>query len=484
MFFSYFTLFVALSVSAIAAWYSIIGLTAIFAAAVVPIIIMGAALEVSKITATVWLHQYWDQARWLMKLYLASAVIILMIITSMGIFGFLSRAHIEQNAPIGDSVAQMEIIDERIAIEQEVIEQYRRDLAILNQQIERFSELGAVTRGVNTRAAQQEERQAIFDRIEQSQQTITDLRQQRAPFAADVRKIETEVGPIKYIAALIYGDNPDQNLLEKAVRWVIILLVVVFDPLAIMLVLAGVESIKWNREQRRNAAEPVPAYEPDDGALTDEQLAEIQEAVDSLKESSEPQSILEQHPYLSQPFTHFKNLKPMVAPAASKLVDDESMFEELPEDDIDKIDDTDDEDCPHVKAAMREWKQQHPGQTVKHQRELLEQGRIDQLPWMSYIEAVPDVNTTTRQHLGTAFPIQATKGDTFIKLDSRPTRTYKFNGAKWIEVDKSTSDLYTYNKIYIDWLIEKLSVGEYDPELLTDTEQEQIAERIKQTKGT
>jgi hypothetical protein len=479
MFFSYFTLFVALSISAIAAWYSIIGLTAIFAAAVVPIIIMGAALEVAKITATVWLHQYWNQARWLMRLYLTSAVIILMIITSMGIFGFLSRAHIEQSAPIGDSMAQIEIIDERIAIEQEVIEQYRRDLTILNQQIERFSELGAVTRGVNARAAQQEERQAIFDRIESSQQTITDLRQQRAPFAADVRKIETEVGPIKYIAALIYGDNPDQNLLEKAVRWVIILLVVVFDPLAIMLVLAGVESIKWNREKRRTAA--PPAYQPDDGALTDEQLEEIKAAVDSFNESKESRSILEKHPYLSQPFANFENLKPMVAPAASMLVDDESMFEELPEDDVDEIDD--DDNCPHVKAAMREWKQQHPGQTVKYQRELLEQGRIDQLPWIAYIEAVPDVGVVTQQHLGTVFPVQANKGDTFIRLDSQPTRTYKFNGAKWIEVDKLSSDLYTYDTAYIDWLIEQLSAGLYDPELLTDTEQEQITERIKQTKG-
>ena len=483
MFFSYFTLFVALSISAIAAWYSIIGLTAIFAAAVIPIIIMGGALEVAKITATVWLHQYWNQARWLMKLYLTAAVIILMIITSMGIFGFLSRAHIEQNAPIGDSVAQMEIIDERIAIEQEVIEQYRRDLAILNQQIERFSELGAVTRGVNARAAQQEERQAIFDRIEQSQQTITDLRQQRAPFAADVRKIETEVGPIKYIAALIYGDNPDQNLLEKAVRWVIILLVVVFDPLAIMLVLAGVESIKWNREQRRIAA--PPAYQPDDGALTDEQLEEIQAAVNSLNKSDEPRSILEQHPYLTQPFANFENLKPMVAPAPEPAVlfDDEQLFEELPEDDVDEIDNADDEECPHVKAAMREWKQQHPGQTVKYQRELLEQGRIDQLPWIAYIEAVPDVGIATQQHLGTVFPAKANKGDTFIRLDSQPTRTYKFNGAKWIEVDKLSSDLYTYDTAYIDWLIEQLSAGLYDPELLTDTEQEQIAERIKQTKG-
>jgi len=438
MFFSYFTLFVALSISAIAAWYSIIGLTAIFAAAVIPIIIMGGALEVAKITATVWLHQYWNQARWLMKLYLTAAVIILMIITSMGIFGFLSRAHIEQSAPIGDSVAQIEIIDERIAIEQEVIEQYRRDLTILNQQIERFSELGAVTRGVNARAAQQEERQAIFDRIESSQQTITDLRQQRAPFAADVRKIETEVGPIKYIAALIYGDNPDQNLLEKAVRWVIILLVVVFDPLAIMLVLAGVESIKWNREQRRIAAEPAPAYEQDDGALTDEQLEEIEAAVDSLKESSEPESVLEQHPYLSKPFVHFKNLKPMVAPGTEPpteqvLVDREEFFEDLPEE---------------------------PGANP------LEGKRIAD---------------TTYGHL---FPDAPTKGDLHVRTDFVPTRLYKYIGTRWIEIYKNTTDSYAYNNAYIDFLIENIEQGHYDPELLTDSEREQISTRLGNTNDT
>jgi hypothetical protein len=460
MFFSYFTLFVALTLSSIAAWYSIVGLTAIFAAAVVPVIIMGGALEVAKITATVWLHQYWDQARWLMRLYLTSSVIILMIITSMGIFGFLSRAHIEQNAPIGDSMAQMEIIDERIVIEQEIVEQYRRDLTILNQQIERFSELGAVTRGVNARAAQQKERQAIFDRIEQSQQTITDLRQQRAPFAADVRKIETEVGPIKYIAALIYGDNPDQNLLEKAVRWVIILLVVVFDPLAIMLVLAGVESIKWNRQHHRPRHTPPG---PDHEHPPSQQIE--QPPLQALSEDS--QSILEKHPYLTKPFAHFKNLQPMVGNTSNTPQQEEEETEEN----------------PHVKAAMREWKQHHPGQTVKHQRDLLAQGSIDQLPWLAYVEAVPDATTTAQQYLGTEFPSSAKKGDTFVKLDSRPSKFYKFNGTKWIEVDKLKSDLYTYNTVYIDWLIEKLSAGEYDPDLLTDSEQEQITERIKQNKG-
>jgi hypothetical protein len=466
MFFSYFTLFVALSVSAIAAWYSIIGLTAIFAAAVIPIIIMGGALEVAKITATVWLHQYWDRARWLMKLYLVSAVIILMIITSMGIFGFLSRAHIEQSAPIGDSVAQIEIIDERIAIEQEVIEQYRRDLTILNQQIERFSELGAVTRGVNARAAQQEERQAIFDRIESSQQTITDLRQQRAPFAADVRKIETEVGPIKYIAALIYGDNPDQNLLEKAVRWVIILLVVVFDPLAIMLVLAGVESIKWNREQRRTVEEPAPAYEPDDGALTDEQLAEIEAAVAALKESDEPKSILEQHPYLSQPFPHFENLKPMVAPspAAPEQVSADDEIEN-------------EEDCPHVKAAMREWKKVNPNKTIKEQRHLLEDGEINELPWMALVDKIFSEVT-----YGNLFPELPKKGDVHVRTDYMPSKLYKFIGTRWIEIDKDTTDSYTYNTAYIDYLIEKIAEGQYDADLLSDSEQEQVSIRL-QTKN-
>jgi hypothetical protein len=433
MFFSYFTLFVALSISAIAAWYSIIGLTAIFAAAVIPIIIMGGALEVAKITATVWLHQYWNQARWLMRLYLTAAVIVLMIITSMGIFGFLSRAHIEQSAPVGDSVAQIEIIDERIAIEQEVIAQYRQDLNILNQQIERFSELGAVSRGVNARAAQQEERQAIFDRIEQSQQTITDLRQQRAPFAADVRKIETEVGPIKYIAALIYGDNPDQNLLEKAVRWVIILLVVVFDPLAIMLVLAAVESIKWNREKRAVVAPLTPAYEPDDGPLTDEQLAEIEAAVDSLKEPSEPESILEQHPYLSQPFPHFENIKPMVAPgtepAAEEIfVDDDTAFDNLPNYTTDA--------------------------TVETKR----------------------IADTT---YGNRFPENPKKGDLHVRTDYVPTQLYKYIGTRWIEIYKNTTDSYAYNSAYIDFLIENIEKGIYDPELLTDSEREQISTRLR-----
>jgi hypothetical protein len=189
-------------------------------------------------------------------------------------------------------------------------------------------------------------------------------------------------------------------------------------------------------------------------------------------------SIFEQHPYLTKGFAHFKNLEPLVAPVPTKeLLDTQSRLDH----DQDSADDDIDEDEPQIKAAMREWKRQHLGQTVKHQRELLSQGRIDQLPWISYIKAVPDAGTN--MYRGTEFPVTANKGDGFVKLDSRPTRIYKHNGTKWIEVDKALSDLYSYDVAYIDWLIERISAGEYDPDLLTNSESDQIAERINQTKG-
>lgn len=463
MFFIYFTLFVALTLSSIAAWYSIVGLTAIFAAAAVPVIIMGSALEVAKITATVWLHTYWHICRWQMKLYLASAVVILMIITSMGIFGFLSKAHVDQSLVGGDVQAQIAIYDEKIKTEKENIETARRALKQLDEGVDQVlgrstSETGA-DRAVALRRSQQKERGRLLAEISQSQKLITELNETRAPIAAEVRKIEAEVGPIKYIAALIYGDNTDTNLLESAVRWVIILIVVVFDPLAIMLVLAATESLKWER-QRLFAL----LKRPDPDPLPSDQIEPT--TPQALSEDSE--SILDKYPYLNKPFAHFTNLQPMVGNTANTPQKEE-------EEDIDEY--------PHVKTAMREWKQHHPGQTVKHQRDLLAQGLIDQLPWMAYVEAVPDATTTAQQYIGTEFPSFAKKGDMFVKLDSRPTKSFKFNGTKWIEVDKLKSDLYTYNTVYIDWLIEKLSAGEYDLDLLTDSEQEQIAERIKQNKG-
>jgi len=273
-------LITALTLSSIAAWYSVVGLTAIFAAAVIPIIIMGGSLEIAKVVTTVWLHRYWDYCKFGMKFYLTGAVLVLALVTSMGIFGFLSKAHMDQGVPTGDVAAQISLIDEKINIQKELIksereniESARRALSQLDAQVtarlDRGTSEASAERSVQIRAAQRRDRQAytkeIDDaqkRIELSNQTIQKLSIEKAPLASQYRKIEAEVGPIKYIAALIYGDNPDNATLERAVRWVIILLIFVFDPLALILVIAAISSYKWEFEKKEEKTEPVATYVP------------------------------------------------------------------------------------------------------------------------------------------------------------------------------------------------------------------------------
>lgn len=417
MFLGILTLLVALSISVIAAYYSIVGLTAIFAAAFLPIVLMGSVLEVGKLLATVWLHQNWKRAPGAIKYYLTTAVVVLMFITSMGVFGFLSKSHIEQSAIGGEQLAQMEVIDEKlvnidskinrwtedierlnkggqntrvdnlIKLEQNRIDEARRSiepqikaqnekiplyqaqadkeikqqekrlkaaqdrskadieqankrLAVLDKDVEAYTKQGTVKGGVFTadtdnvargkelRKEQKPERDALNKqiaqakknelsvasavqreitkinkrladqikdvekaiseirksiqptielankniqkhtadagtgskeveaKIEELEKKITDiqpekdkLRDAKFQFEKKYRQFEAEVGPVKYIAELIYGEA-DRSLLEDAVRWVIIIIVAVFDPLAVCLVLAGTMTIGWWREER------------------------------------------------------------------------------------------------------------------------------------------------------------------------------------------------------------------------------------------
>jgi len=465
---------VALCLSAVAAFYSIVGLTAIFAAAVMPIVLMGSILEVAKLTVTVWLHDYWDRARWLMKVYLSTAVVVLMIITSMGIFGFLSKAHSDQSMVSGDILAKISIYDEKIKTEKENIEANRKALKQMDEGVDQVLGRSADEKGadkaVALRRSQQKERVRLQAEISQSQKSIAELNNARAPIAAEVRKVEAEVGPIKYIAALIYGDNPDANLLERAVRWVIIMLVIVFDPLAVMMLLAATESRKWIREDQEK-----PKYDQDDGPLTTEQIEQIKETVDQSDDPSwmirtdpsppgwmynttttypsteeEVEELKNEfdrgrHAYLDKPFVHFENLKPMPAPSDT---DDDEILDELDE--------------HSTKLARAQWKKNNPGKTLKEQRSLLDRGLIDHLPWKD-----------TNIGFGKELPQEAQRGEMFI-ISDLPSRLYKFNGDKWIEVDKESSSSYTYNESYINHLIEKIQSGEYDPSLLTDNEREQI----------
>jgi hypothetical protein len=254
---SYLLYFTAIILSAVSGYYSIAGLAAIFAAALIPIVVMGVVLEFAKLVVASWLFKLWKNIPWLMKTYFTFALIILMVLTSMGIFGFLSKAHLDQSVPTSDVAAKISVIDEKIKTERENIESSRKALKQMDETIDQTiarskTDQGAVNANA-MRTRQAKERTQIQTDITKAQGEIAKLNNERSPIASELRKVEAEVGPIKYIAALIYGDNPDQTILEKAVRIVIIMIVIVFDPLAVLLLMAaGMPVLKRKENDTRN----------------------------------------------------------------------------------------------------------------------------------------------------------------------------------------------------------------------------------------
>ena len=244
------TLLIALAISAVAAYYSIIGLIAIFSAAVIPIAVMGVVLESGKLVTAAWVYHNWKRTPKLLKGYLISAVVILMFITSMGIFGFLSKAHIEQTTVNSDNTLQIELIESQIQRERGSIERAENTLAQLDNALEKYVELGAVTKGLNARKEQETERNELNATITKSTETISSLTQKMSELNADRIAIEAEVGPIKYIAELIYGESTT-GVLEDAVRGVILIIVFVFDPLAVLLLVAANQSLLQESRRRR-----------------------------------------------------------------------------------------------------------------------------------------------------------------------------------------------------------------------------------------
>ena len=485
MIFGYFTLIVALVISAIAAYYSIIGLTAIFSAAVIPIMIMGASLEVGKVTAAVWLKMYWERASLLYKFYLVPAVAFLMLLTSMGIFGFLSKAHSDQSLVSGDSMAKVAIYDEKIKIARENIDANRKVLKQYDEAVDqvmgRSSDEKGADKAVSIRRSQQKERARLQAEIETEQKKISQLNEDRAPLAAENRKIESEVGPIKYIAALVYGDNPDQNVLERAVRLVIIIIVLVFDPLALVLILAAQQSIKWAKAEKESV---LILDEPTAEAPTAPEVAEpiVQ------NEPDEPQTKFDPLAYLKRPFEHFKNLVPMVAPPAPS---DKAMHEDAAAMAI-----TAPEEIPAVETrpfteeevAVLDKPTESTNLTfLPDSDHLIHDGRSysiesfkQQFPELSALaDNHPSLGNQSNADFGTSFPLKPVKGDLFLRTDYLPSKLFKWNGSKWVESDKSLTDNYAFNEAYIKHLVDKIASGEYDPEDLTEVEQTQVAEYLK-----
>jgi hypothetical protein len=298
MILAWLLLLTGLTISAVAIYYSVVGLAAIFSAAVIPIIVMGSALEVAKLVCASWLKANWERAPRLMKVYMTTAVIVLMLITSMGIFGFLSKAHSDQSLVSGDVLSRISIYDEKIKTSKDNIEANRKALRQMDEAVDqsmaRSTDEKGANRAVSIRQSQAKERTRLQNEIVAEQKNIAKLNDEAAPIRAEVRKVEAEVGPLKYIAAFVYGDT-DETLLEKAVTWVIIIIIVVFDPLAVIMLLAAQMTFGWRKENEytpdpyvadvgeKPTKEEKTDYEQDDGPLTNEQLHQIAQAVKTVK---------------------------------------------------------------------------------------------------------------------------------------------------------------------------------------------------------
>jgi len=253
MFLTLITFLSAISISIIAAGYSIIGLAAIFAGATMPIIAMGSALEVGKLVAASWLYQNWKNSLvpTLLKTYLFIAIVILVFITSMGIFGFLSKAHLDQVQPGSNNVLQIELLDNQINQQQKIVDRSQKTLNQLDAALDKYIDMEYVSRGLKEREKQKTEREELSLAIKNASTEIAKLENEKFSYQKEQLKLEADVGPLKYIAELIYGEEEARTHFDEAVRLVIIILIFVFDPLAVLLLIAANISLKERKLKKR-----------------------------------------------------------------------------------------------------------------------------------------------------------------------------------------------------------------------------------------
>jgi hypothetical protein len=473
-FIAYLALLSGLTISAVAIWYSVAGLVSIFAAAVTPIIVMGVALEVSKLIATVWLKLNWSRAPIFIRSYLIAAIAVLMIITSMGIFGFLSKAHSDQSLVSGDVQSKISVYDEKIKTAKENIEANRKQLKQMDEAVDQVmgrsqDEKGA-DKAVSIRKAQSRDRSALAKDIEANQKLIATLNDQAAPIRAEVRKVEAEVGPIKYIAAFIYGSNPDANILEKAVTWVIIIIVSVFDPLAVILLLASQYSFQWFRKAEEESSwiddqandlnnslfVAQPAYEPDDGPLTEQQVEQVKE---SVKDELPTGATITKDSLFDDPIPCNK--------CGTTLVNAPGIGPFCPNKECDVL------DGPFEDNQLElDFTQPLPVESVSEQiKNDFEAGNIENIPWETVekleeeksedpldqwnkmIEAaeqqvakertpeeILDEDLAEPTVKNTEWPNNPEKGDRCIMFVDDADRNFIFNGDVWIDADHSDPD--------------------------------------------
>ena len=506
MILAYLLLLTGLTISSVAIYYSVVGLTAIFSAAAVPIMIMGVSLEVAKLVCATWIKQYWRQVPRLMKTYMVTAVTVLMLITSMGIFGFLSKAHNDQNLVSDDVGARLAIYDEKIKTARDNIEADRKQLRQMDDAVDQVmarstSETGA-DKSVAIRRSQAKDRASLAKDIEANQTIISKLNDEAAPIRAENRKVEAEVGPIKYIAAFIYGVAPDASMLEKAVTWIIIMIVIVFDPLAVIMLLAAQMTFGWQRGVKPAVEEPTTSFvngirnrfKRKEDPVAEADISEDIPVFDRQEPEFHPMDVEPDYTdYSEGALADTKDPEPEEElPVVEKKprwagfgFPMSSIFgkpkEEVKEEPvlITRI--------AYPESNYNTSMDERPGDYVEAKAPLIPERQREAAPapnrGVMFTQPVtadngPALGKASNSDFGSTFPSNPEKGDVYLRTDSLPNRLFKFNGSKWIEVDKASTDVYAYDEMYIKHLIDQIEQGKYDADTLSDVEREQIKEYL------
>ena len=247
MFLTLLTFLSALSISCVSAYYSITGLTEIFPALVIPVIILGIVLEIGKLVAVSNLHQHWTTLPKIIKTYLITAVMILMLVNSMGIFGLLSKGHIEQEIINSNQMSNIELTLSRIQTEKDKIKDIDKQIAQIDDALTKMTSQGKAQTVLIQINAQKKNRQALVIQKTSESIILDNLNKERIDKEQSNKKIAASFGPLKYLTDIFYS-NPNSDNLESVVRWIIITIVFVTDPLALILLVASIFNLKNRKD--------------------------------------------------------------------------------------------------------------------------------------------------------------------------------------------------------------------------------------------
>ncbi len=505
MLFGLLTLFTALSMATVAAVFAIYGIIAIFAGMPQFALVMGAVIELGKVVGISWLYRNWNEPTKI-KYAMAPLVLVAMMLTSMGIFGLLSKAHLEQTSPVANNEVQIARLDQQIGREQSRIADSEEVISQLDQTVQTlidFDRIRGADGALAVRESQAEQRELLRQTIDTAQAELDRLEDQKLELTQELTAIELEVGPVKYLAELVYGNETDRT--EEAVRWVIIAFIFVFDPMAILLLMAA----NYTLDQRKKAKEIAATTEQPviENNKEETDVKEITEELNNDNTTSVPDTTVTASDTVTEPTIEPEPDTPVRTedlqetdsgtderdsiPVQPEGTTDNNESESVEFVSVEEPSAVDDAAQAMAESAALQKKPQNKeiategvtpvhdvgGGYVEYNNSLFQKDALKELKPELFALRV-DEPSMPSSSFGTQFPKIAKKKDIFVRVDVIPNKVYRFEGTKWIEINKNLTSTYLYDQEYIKYLVDKISKGEYDIDLLSEQEKIQIEEYL------